>query len=161
VTVVGGAFLLWRRRLARLPLVVAPVGLRGRYGPHRAYRFRARLGRGRALSAGRAEVTFVPTTGAPVALPCVLGEVSRAVGPWTLVVLDNLGTLEGREGRIEVVVHAMEGGRAWRARRAWSLGDLRSGRFDDHMAVRRGRLHVDPSRWDRVVADDEPLLISG
>lgn len=135
----------WRaaRRLASLPLEVAPAAALGTVDGATVYRFRARLGQGRAFRDAQAEVRFAPDAGEPVAL-----RVERlpavACGPLTLVVRDPSGLVTG-PGRFHVRVRVVSAGRTWEAVASVDASAVRPGRFGG-IGVVGGRLAFD-ERW--------------
>lgn len=79
--------LIWlRHQLQNLPLVLAPIALRGRVGEVPIFRFRGWLGRGRPLLNAHATITF---TGAHGSVDFVVdAPIPHMVGPWTIILRD-------------------------------------------------------------------------
>ncbi|MFK7928418.1 MAG: hypothetical protein AB8H79_09515 [Myxococcota bacterium] len=150
----SGAVLATKVHLGRLPLEVAPVALQDRLDGHPAYRFRARLGRGRRMDRAAATVRFFPDAGDPVDLEPLLGRAQGLVGPWTVVVVDRAEVCTG-PGRFEVRIRAAERSREWSAEASFSRSELKSGRFVPALAPRPLRL-LAGERWDQLRdAEDE------
>ncbi len=144
----GGA-VRYRARTRELPLHVAPVCARLPAARGHRLRFQVRLGNGRAFRCGRARVCWVPVQGDAVALPLVAGRLSSAVGPWTVLAVDE-DALSTGPGRVRLEVSVWEGARRWRAQREWSTDELGAGRFRPVVLPVGGRLQWDPASWGRV-----------
>lgn len=124
------AALARRRRAARtLPLELAAFALRGRIDGTPVWRFRARLGRGRALRRPRAEVRLVGDAGEVVLETLVPADV--LVGPFTIVARDP-GRLVGDRGVLVVRVACEEAGRVWEAEARYDVAACRDGWFAAH-----------------------------
>lgn len=144
----GGAAAL-KVHLMRLPLEVAPTAVEARLDGHRAFGFRVRLGRGRAIRRGTAEVRYHPVQGEPIELDVVLAEPEAIIGPWSVVAVDRYEQV-GPAGRIELAVRVIEGERDWETTRRWPLEDVVVGRFAPPLENRRGRLSWARARWSEV-----------
>lgn len=140
-----------RARAAALPLEIAPQVLVGRVDGVKVFRFRARLGHGRAASRAVATATWVGEDGVEVPLSVEPAGYARVIGAWTVCARDR-GGRTGAGGELRVVVTAEERSRAWRAEARWPATEIRRGRFDG-AEVRGGRL-VDVD-WDRVLPEEE------
>jgi hypothetical protein len=155
VTAAGASMTGWlwweRRKLDQLPLVLAPAAASGRVDGIDVYRFRARLGLGRAMRAPEAEVLFEPTGGAPVSLG-VVSPAQHLCGPWTIVATDPGGRVRAG-GHLVVKVQVHSGGRSWSAERRFPVAEVVVGRFD--RGVRRGRRGlVFGDGWDSPTPSD-------
>ncbi len=140
---VGGAGWAWlvRQRLLGLPLELAPIAGRGTVDGAVIYRFRARLGHGRALRDPRVEVIFEPAEGAPVALTALVPATSMC-GPFTLVVRDERGVVG--EGVLRVRIEVRAGGRTWPAEATYPTREIAAGRFG-------------PDHWERLHPEEGPV----
>lgn len=136
-----------RNRVASLPLEISEVALAGTRGATRTYRFRARLGRGRRVRDPRVEVRIGSRVLSTARLPPL-------IGPFTIYAVDAQGSEP--EGTLVVRVSGREGGRRWEAERAFGPANLRPGRFAPGVVHRRGRLELDPERWDAVLPEEAP-----
>ncbi len=105
------------------------------------YRFRARLGHGRALRDPRGEVIFEPAEGAPVALTALVPATSMC-GPFTLVVRDERGVVG--EGVLRVRIEVRAGGRTWPAEATYPTREIAAGRFG-------------PDHWERLHPEEGPV----
>lgn len=140
-----------RARVAALPLEVGPEALVGRVDGVKVFRFRARLGHGRAASRVVAHVVWRGEDGVDVPLSVEPSGYARVVGAWTVCARDRNGRA-GAIGELRVVIKAEERGRTWQAEARWPATAIRRGRFGGP-ELRRGRLvHVD---WDAILPDEE------
>lgn len=135
---VGAAGYAWsvQRWLQQLPLELAPVVGRGRVDGQIVYRFRALLGRGRALHDPRVRVRWLPESGEPVELTATLPARSLC-GPFTILVPDP-GDRASGTGRFHIEVKVVEGGRAWTAEGSYPNGAIHGGRFGGILTSKRG-----------------------
>ena len=141
-----------RARVAALPLEVGPEALVGRVDGVKVFRFRARLGHGRAASRAVAHVVWRGEDGVDIPLSVEPAGYARVVGAWTVCARDRSGRT-GAAGELHVVVKAEERGRTWQAEARWPATAIRRGRFGGP-DVRDGRLvNVD---WDAILPDDDP-----
>lgn len=148
---VGAAALARHRaRIAGLPLEVAALGLVGRVDGMKVFRFRARLGRGRAVARAVAEVRWRGPDGVEIPLSVEPGSYERVVGAWTICARDR-GGKTGDAGELHVVVQADEGARTWQAAAQVPVAGLRRGRFAG-AAVSGGCLV--PGDWQAVVPEE-------
>lgn len=141
----------YRARVANLPLEVGPQVLVGRVDGVKVFRFRARLGHGRAASRAVADVRWVGEDGVEVLLSVEPAGYARVVGAWTVCARDRAGRTSGA-GELHVVVKADERGHTWRAEARWPATEIRRGRFGGP-DVRDGRLV--PVDWNAVLPEDE------
>lgn len=148
IVAAGIAALRYRNRVASLPLEISPVALVARRGSSRTYRFRARLGHGRAVAEPRVEVLVVAPDGRRI--PLSTARLPRVIGPFTVLATDAGEPV----GDLLVRVSGREGPRRWEIERTFGRADLRPGRFTAGVVRRRGRLEVDPTTWDAVVPED-------
>lgn len=124
-----------RAKALSLPLEIAPVALSGRVDGQPMYRFRVRLGNGRALRSAQARVTWRPTDGEPA--PLVIVEPSGPrVGAWTVLAFDPLHRCDG-PGTFTVEVTAQEGARTWTSQATYAHDVVRPGRFEAGVAAGR------------------------
>lgn len=148
VATAGGAAAL-KVHLMRLPLEVAETAVEARLDGHRAFAFRVRLGRGRAIRRGTARVTYHPEQGDPIDLDVVLAEPEAIIGPWSVVAVDRDEQV-GDTGQVELTVRVVEGERDWETTRRWPLDQVVAGRFAPPIETRRGRLLWARDRWSEV-----------
>lgn len=144
----GGTAWTWNeaRRLAVLPLEVAGTGGTGVIDGVTVYRFRLRLGHGRAFSHPEVRVAWEATGAAPVDLPTApLPGV--ACGPLTVIVRDPAGHVGGT-GTFRVRARVTSRGRGWDAEAAIPLGSVAPGRFAG-LAMAGGRLSF-ADDWDKI-----------
>jgi hypothetical protein len=146
VILAGGTTFAWRetRRLAELPLELAPIALRGVVDGAILYRFRARLGRGRTFRDAQARVWFEPAEGEAIELvPRPLPPL--ATGPLTVVVADPDGRIAA-PGAFRVALEVRSRGRSWTA--TATIAAIEEGRFDG-IALVAGRVAFGED-WDRI-----------
>lgn len=136
----GAAGYAWsmQRWLGSLPLELAPVVGRGRVDGQIVYRFRARLGRGRALHDPSARVRWEPASGEPIELEAVLPARSLC-GPFTILVPDPMDRVDG-PGRFYIEVEVESRGRAWIASGSYPEGAIHGGRFGGILTDKHGIL---------------------
>jgi hypothetical protein len=146
----AGGVWAWRTRAvaAELPLELAGAAFSGRVNGVRVYRFRVRLGHGRAMHGPVAAVTFRPEVGAPVELAVAAAPSDILVGPWIVVASDPDGVCDA-PGAFDLAVRATERGRLWEAAGIWRREALVDGRFGAGMARVGGRLRWDDTTWDQ------------
>lgn len=137
------------KRLAELPLEVAPVGAIGWLDGGRVYRFRARLGRGRSLRDPVAEVTFLPEQGEPIGLSAEWPARSLC-GPITVLVRDPAGRVQGA-GRFALRLTVRSAGQTWTAAATIPSDALREGRFGG-VTVAGGRVAFDEG-WAALIEE--------
>ena len=145
---IGSAALLGTalRSVTSLPLQIAPVVSRGRSGGQPIYRFRAQLGRGRALTQPVAAVTWRPEAGPDVELvPWLPGK--SLCGPFTFLARDPGHRVQG-DGHFMVRLQVRSDGRAWSAERRISTGEVTEGPFEGVTLDRRGVRFTED--WQRV-----------
>lgn len=158
VAAVSTAAALWSRRVATLPLRIAPSVTRSEANGVSQLRFRVMLGHGRPMVRPRARVRWHGGGTVTELSPLDHGG-GPLIGPWTVSVFDRDGTCEG-EGELELNVEAVEGGRTWAEARRWPGSAVRSGRFRDVVALRGGCVAWDRATWDEVVDDATAIRAS-
>lgn len=146
--VMGGAA-TWaaalRHRWSTLPLELSGRVLVERGASGRRYRFRLRLGRGRAARQPSVRVELRDAAGSRELE--VLVPAAAVVGPWTAVALDPVGG----DGALHVEASVESGGRSWATGGAFDASEALPGRFAPGFTLTpRGRVRLEPSAWDAV-----------
>lgn len=151
VLVASAALLAWRVHIERLPLVLGPVAASAKLDGHTAFRFRALLGRGRAMLDARARVRFVSAQGDSIELEPIMARADQLLGPWTVVVIDREQVWD-KDGRFEVEVAAVDPkGREWSVTQRYGATEVIDGRFSPGLVLRKGRMQWDLDAWSNVV----------
>ncbi|MEQ1564406.1 MAG: hypothetical protein ABMA64_02125 [Myxococcota bacterium] len=144
----GWSAIRLKRRLAQLPLEIAPVACVGWVDGVRVYRFRVRLGRGRVLLLPAATVSFVDDEEERYALAAeVPGD--EMLGPFVIRVADPAHQCTG-EGRFELRVECESpGGERYAAVQVIPSAAVRPGRFGG-IGSARGSVTFDVD-WTAIV----------
>lgn len=124
----------WRRRLAALPLELAPRAVRHESPLGSDVTVRGWLGRGRRIE--QLTVTVL-ADGKPTDVLLFRGPL---VGPFQVLV-------SGAPERLEVTVEAREGAQTHRITQVYPPDTIEDGRFDAPVTRRGKRLRWTPERW--------------
>ena len=149
--VLGGAtswFVVRRKQLDSLPLMLAPVALVEEVDGFRTLKVRAWLGLGRVMRQPSLSVSWTSPTGSTRMFQGVF-PADVLCGPVTVLVslpIDVTG------GQFDVDFEVQEGERHWRQQASYPAEALQRGQFGVPLVCQRGRWRWKRSSWDTIEA---------
>ena len=135
----------YRTKLAKLPLVLAPLALKTSEADTVVYQFQTWLGRGRTMRHPRVQVSFRPDGAEAVSLKAII-PCQVLCGPWTIMAPDT-EKLCARPGVFLVQLQVQEGSQTWEAQGQWESQAIEVGRFQVGFKQVRRRIQWDHNAW--------------